>query len=435
MFPKKISGILFIGLMIVTQLACNFGASPATPDTFATLNGLYTVAAQTMQAGSPSMTPTSTPGLPVPTATSTGTPIPQTLPPVALCDSIQFLGDVTYPDGSFVTHKSDFVKTWRLKNIGTCSWTSSYALVFVGGELMDGYSVTALPRTVYPGETIDLSVKLTAPKKKGEYRGYWKLRNASGTLFGFGPQADNAFWVDIRVGGSEYVAYSFVDNYCDARWENGDDDLPCPGDDNDETGFVARLDDPVLEDGTTADEPGLFTLPQDENNGVISGQYPAITIESGDRFRAIVGCEYKAKKCNVVFRLDYKDNGKVRTLASWHEVYEGDYYPIDLDLSGLADETVKFILVVNANGSQKGDYAIWLNPRIVRQGTAPHTSTPTYTSVPTRTRTPTPTPTFTPVTSTMTPTPTPTQTSTPTLTPTATFTPTPTSTPTDTPTP
>ncbi|CAG1012017.1 hypothetical protein ANAEL_04321 [Anaerolineales bacterium] len=433
MSTKNFPGILFVALLIITQLACNLGANPATPDTFATLNGLYTASAQTMEAGMTSVAPTSTPGLPSPTTsgmlvTAVNTPIPQTSVPVSRCDAIQFLGDVSYPDGSLVARNNNFVKTWRLKNIGTCSWTPSYALVFISGDPMDGPSAVSLPRNVNPGETIELSVTLTAPHKKGNYRGYWKLRNASGVLFGFGPQADNAFWVDIKVSGSEYIAYNFVDHYCEAEWENNDKALPCPGDDNDETGFVAKLNAPVMENGITEDEPGLFTLPQDETNGIISGQYPAITVQEGDRFRTIINCEYKAKRCDVVFRLDYRNNGRVRTLASWHEVYEGKYYPVDLDLSSLADETVKFILVVSANGSRKNDYAIWLNPQIVRQGTPPSTSTPTYTPTPTRTNTPTPTPTISP-TATFTFTPTTT------ATPTATFTATPTPTPTDTPVP
>lgn len=93
MFTKKSPGILFVALIIVTQLACNLGASPATPDTFATLNGLYTASAQTLEAGTTPSAPTSTPGLPPPTvsgtpATVVSTPISQTSAPVSRCDAI-----------------------------------------------------------------------------------------------------------------------------------------------------------------------------------------------------------------------------------------------------------------------------------------------------------------------------------------------------------
>jgi len=419
MFTKKSPLVLFTAALILAQLACNFGANPATPDTFATLNGLYTASALTLETGATQPLSTSTPGLPLPTAGGTSAPltvIPQATAVVSRCDAIQFLGDVSYPDGSLVSRGSDFVKTWRLKNIGSCSWTPSYALVFVSGDSLGGPSSVALPQNVNPGETLEISVKLTAPDKKGEYRGYWKLRNAAGVLFGFGAQADTSFWVDVQVGGGEYVAYNFADHYCEANWENNDSALPCPGDDNDQKGFVVKLNAPVMENGVTEDEPGLFTLPQDKNNGFISGQYPSITIQQGDRFRTIVNCEHEADKCDVIFRLDYKNNGKIKTLASWHEVYEGKYYPVDLDLSALAGERVKLILVVSANGARKNDYAIWLNPQIIRQGTPPPTATPTRTPAPTQTQTPTPTPTHT-ATFTPTPTPTDTPTSTPTDTP------------------
>ncbi len=420
MLTKKSPFVLFAAWMILTQLACNLSASQATPDTFATLNGLYTASALTLASSATPAAPTSTPGLPPPTVSGTSAsvtvqPASLTPVPVSRCDSIQFLGDATYPDGSLVTLNNNFVKTWRLKNIGTCSWTPSYALVFVSGDLMSGPSDVALSRNVNPGQTIEMSVSLTAPNRGGSYRGYWKLRNASGVLFGFGPQADTAFWVDIKVNNASYMAYSFADNYCQAEWQNKDGALPCPGNDGDENGFVVKLNAPIMENGVTEDEPGLFTMPQDKNNGFISGQYPSITIQPGDRFRAIVNCEYEAKNCDVVFRLDYKNNGTIKTLASWHEVYEGKYYPIDLDLGALAGETVKLILAVSANGGQKNDYAIWLNPQIIRQGTQQPTPTPTRTSTPTPTHTHTPTPTFTATaTSTPTPTSTPTATNTPT---------------------
>jgi len=436
MSTKNISIFLFFALMITSQLACNISAgSSATPDTFATLNGLYTASAQTLEAGKTPTGVTSTPGLPLPTATgapsatAANLPIPPTPVPTSRCDALEFLNDVTYPDGSLITRNGSFVKTWRIQNIGTCSWTPSYALVFFGGDDMNGPSAVALTRNVNPGETVDISVSLNAPNKEGKYRGYWKLRNASGVLFGFGEDANNAFWVDIKVTGSSFSAYNFADNYCAASWENNSSTLPCPGTDGDSNGFVIKLNAPVMENGSTENEPGLLTVPQDKNNGIISGQYPAFTVQSGDRFRSIVNCQYQSKKCDVVFRLDYKRNGQIKTLASWHEKYEGKYYAVDLDLNGLAGETVKFILVVSANGGQNNDNAIWLNPHIIRQGSP--TATPTYTRTPTPTYTSTATPTPTPTSYT----PTPTATSTPTGTATFTFTPTPTATATDTPTP
>lgn len=424
---------IFLIILFIVQLSCNAPNGSETPDTFSTLNGLYTASALTQEA-SGSQAFTSTPGLPLPTATGSGSSIAATntlfsSSPVAVsrCDAAAFLSDVTYADGSLVARNSTFVKIWRIQNIGTCTWTPSYSVVFSGGDSMNGPTAASLAKNVGPGETIDLPVTLTSPNKDGHYRGYWKLRNAAGALFGIGNLADTAFWVDIKVTGPSYIAYSFVNNYCNADWENNNVTLPCPGTDGTSEGYVLKLNAPVMENGSTEDEPGLLTAPKDSNNGVITGQYPSFAVQAGDRFRALVNCQYNSKKCDVVFRLDYKVNGQIKTLASWHEIYEGLFYPVDLDLSSLAGQSVKFILVVHSNGPQNKDNAIWLNPHILRQGIIP---TSTFTLTPTITSTSTIT-----FTSTVTFTPTITLTPTSTLTPTDTATPTLTTTPTDTPTP
>src|SRR5215475_8031014 len=70
------------------------------------------------------------------------------------CDWIRFVADVTLPDGVPVYPGIALKKTWRLKNIGTCTWTKSYKLVFVGGAQMGGVSAVNLPKDVVPGQTI-----------------------------------------------------------------------------------------------------------------------------------------------------------------------------------------------------------------------------------------------------------------------------------------
>jgi hypothetical protein len=128
--------------------------------------------------------------------------------------------------------------------------------------------------------------------------------------------------------------------------------------------------------------PGLLTFPQDRVNGIISGQYPSFSVKDGDHFRATVGCQINSKKCNVIFRLDYRVNGKTKNLITWNEIFEGQIYPIDLDLSALAGQTVKFILSVSANGDNNMDNAIWLAPRIIRLGLPTPTPTPVPTNTP-----------------------------------------------------
>jgi hypothetical protein len=141
----------------------------------------------------PSLTPTLTPTF-TPTPTQTPVPLP--------CDAAQFVTDVTIGDDSSITTNAEFTKTWRLRNAGTCTWTSGYQVVFDHGDRMsapDAVMVTS--GTVPPGSTVDVSVVLKAPGTAGTYQGYFKLRNPSGVLFGIGADANTAFWVKIKAEG------------------------------------------------------------------------------------------------------------------------------------------------------------------------------------------------------------------------------------------
>jgi hypothetical protein len=121
-------------------------------------------------------------------------------PEIEVCtDRAEFIADVTVPDGSDFTPGQAFVKTWRLRNAGTCTWTSSYDLIFDHGDAMGGPASQALLGLVHPGETVDLSIDLTAPSAEGGYQGYWLLRNSEGMIFGIGVNANIAFWVEIEV--------------------------------------------------------------------------------------------------------------------------------------------------------------------------------------------------------------------------------------------
>jgi hypothetical protein len=159
-----------------------------------------TIVAMTQNA--PTQTPvppTSTPLPPTATAVpATNTPLP-TATAVSYCDWVTFVKDVSIPDGTKFSSGDTFTKTWRLKNRGTCTWTPDYMLVFASGDQMGGTTAVRLPGYVSPGQTVDVSVTLTAPAKRGHYVGYWMLRNPAGTLFGFGDSANKAFYVDINV--------------------------------------------------------------------------------------------------------------------------------------------------------------------------------------------------------------------------------------------
>ncbi len=142
----------------------------------------------------PTAAPTATPMVPTITPSVTRTPTPTCV------DRLTFIGDVTVPDRSNVLPGTTFVKTWRLRNDGSCAWGPNYALIFYGGHNLQGPAAAPLAGSVQPGQTADVSVTLVAPTGNGTYRGEWILRNASGGMLGVGPTGTAPFWVQIVVG-------------------------------------------------------------------------------------------------------------------------------------------------------------------------------------------------------------------------------------------
>jgi hypothetical protein len=138
--------------------------------------------------------------LPAPEPTPTPDPRTPTAGPAGCIDSAAFVGDVTIPDNTLLPGGQSFDKVWRLRNSGTCTWTTSYALIFASGNSMGGPAATPLLGSVGPGQEVDLRLSLTAPARAGSYRGNWLLRNSSGFTFGVGATANQPFWVQIVVG-------------------------------------------------------------------------------------------------------------------------------------------------------------------------------------------------------------------------------------------
>jgi len=107
--------------------------------------------------------------------------------------------DVTIPDGTVVAPGEAFSKTWRLENVGSCTWTRQYALTFFSGNSLNAFQTNNLSQEVAPGEVIDVSVDMEAPMTAGFYQSNWMLSNGEGALFGIGPNGDAPFWVRIEV--------------------------------------------------------------------------------------------------------------------------------------------------------------------------------------------------------------------------------------------
>ncbi|MFC2064613.1 NBR1-Ig-like domain-containing protein [Chloroflexota bacterium] len=394
---KKFQLPLLLAAMLLIISACS---PSATPNAEATFNPMVTAAAQTMEAlltqaanqGQATAT-TSSSGQTLPSATPVATytlmptftpfiltqgptsttfvltPIVPNPTAVTRCDWAQYITDVTVPDGTTYSPGDVFVKTWRLKNIGTCTWTTGYKLVYVGGDKMGGASSIALSGSVAPGQTIDVSVTLTAPDTEKAYTGYWKLQNASGVNFGLGSDASVSFYVKINVLNTNVtgIVYDFA-ALCDtATWTSGAGAIVCPTSSGAD-GFVKPLDAPKLENNSTGSSQAILAHPEAVNDGWISGEFPAFEVMDGDRFKADVGCQYGSTLCFVHYQLDYKEVGDpaIFNLWEWDEKYDNQIAPVNVNLSSLKGKDIIFILRVEALGDPTQDDALWYAPRILR---------------------------------------------------------------------
>lgn len=140
-----------------------------------------------------------------------------------------FIADVTIPDGSPVVARESFIKTWRLRNSGTCHWTAAYELIPDGSSQIEYLSSERPFTAVAPGEEIDISVRLVAPALAGSYRADWQLYepyDVTGISFPepFGPR----IYVEITVpesgqpdpppqGNWQIYSYAFGDSANEAE--------------------------------------------------------------------------------------------------------------------------------------------------------------------------------------------------------------------------
>ncbi|MBN1303035.1 MAG: hypothetical protein JXA13_01265 [Anaerolineales bacterium] len=192
--------VIVIGILLLS--ACSLGAPPAeaapTPD----LAALRTEVAMTVVAEIAALAPPPTATLAfTPTLEGSLTPgivVEATSPPADTatpgpCDDSLFIADVNVYDLTVIQPGQDFIKTWRIKNIGACTWGAGYVVAYADyAYKMDGQAA-AIDQVVEQGEEIEVSVQFKAPTESGEYLSAWRMVNPAGTPFG------ETFFVKIIV--------------------------------------------------------------------------------------------------------------------------------------------------------------------------------------------------------------------------------------------
>ncbi|MFZ0533883.1 MAG: NBR1-Ig-like domain-containing protein [Anaerolineales bacterium] len=400
MLTKRLRALLFIAGTLLLLTACNFPGTSAQPTIGPDL--IYTAAAQTLTAqqtqaaegtpivlpspttGEAAATPTSpvvilpsnTPLPPTNTPLPTNTPVPPTATPIPIpCDRGQFVKDLSVPDNTEIAAGATFVKTWRIKNNGSCTWTSGYALVFYNGDAMSGPASAPITNgTVPPDSTLDISVTLIAPTTTGTYKGNWRLRNSGGALFGIGENADQSFYVQIKSvaptptpspTSSYTLSYDFIAKGPNAAWRNATTNLPWGDPDDDSPGLAVNVANVKMEDGSTYGSL-LATYPQKITDGMILGLYPAYTIQTNDHLRTKIGLRYDCGSGSVKFQIRYIEGQSEVSVGEWLENCDGSLTSLDINLANFVGHSLQFELVVLANGSPSSDQALWVAPRIER---------------------------------------------------------------------
>lgn len=214
-FPNNTILWILVGVLVISGIAAIVSAFSGGDSGEDDVNAVYTnaaatltVQAMTMQAASPSVTPTTVTQTPTVTFTPLASPtLFATLPSssgstgstggsgAVGCNNSILLSDVTFQDNTVVSPGQAMTKTWKLQNTGSCAWTPTYKVSFVSGNAMGG-ATTPIGITVQPGQSGDISVAMTAPTTAGDAKGTWILTNDSGQNFG------TTFFILVKVGST-----------------------------------------------------------------------------------------------------------------------------------------------------------------------------------------------------------------------------------------
>jgi uncharacterized protein YkwD len=133
------------------------------------------------------------------TTLPTNTPFPATPMPTNPPDCTNratFVADVTIPDNSEVAAGALFTKTWRIGNLGTCTWGPDYTLTHYSDERMSALSSVPLDITP-PGDFLEISVDLRAPNSLGTHRANFVIKNPAGLIMSV--DDDSRLWVIVDV--------------------------------------------------------------------------------------------------------------------------------------------------------------------------------------------------------------------------------------------
>ena len=265
-FHKK-KNLILVTILTIIISACSSATrgqtdiSTAVAQTVAAQNSLTEIASRPTVTTVPPIEATV-----LPDVASTNTPAALLGPPGCTV-SAELVGE-TPPDSVLLKTDEFFWKTWTLENTGTCTWDSTYSLIYKSGDLLDGLTSYPFPGSVAPGETGDISIYLKAPPTTGTFTGYWHILTPWNASFGVGPLS-SPFYVKIVATDAKKLKYGITS-------------VTYEIDRNPPEGCPANVRYTVYATITT-NGPLELEYYWDQSDGNESGRKPMVFIEAGSK--------------------------------------------------------------------------------------------------------------------------------------------------------
>jgi DNA-binding SARP family transcriptional activator len=110
----------------------------------------------------------------------------------------RFVGE-TFPDNAPVRPGTPFVKSWTIRNTGSCTWDGHFTLRFESARpsVLSNSGRIPLHRPVPPNDTVVFEVPMRAPVTPGMYLEHWSLRDPEGAFVQI--SSSRTMWAKVIV--------------------------------------------------------------------------------------------------------------------------------------------------------------------------------------------------------------------------------------------
>jgi len=169
---------------------------PKTVRTIATIILLFLITGCQSGSGTPVpseavhfVPPTSNPAL---EQISGSAPTPLPTRQANCLNQLEFLDDLTIPDGTEVLPGEKIIKRWLIENTGSCNWNSFYSMQLISGLALGAEKMQGLYPARQSTKAI-LEITFSAPDNPGRYNSWWQAYASDGDRFG------DPFYVEISV--------------------------------------------------------------------------------------------------------------------------------------------------------------------------------------------------------------------------------------------